>query len=281
MKRFLLMTILFALLLVGCSNQVSAPQSASYDCGQAYTLVSFNGHDFGKSKSSEIIDYLANLLREADLIVLQEVVSSIGGAQAVAHLDDALDRTGQAWDYMISDPTGGSATERFAFLWKTKHISLKRPSAHLVSDLSTTLLRSPYTGVFVIDGKELSVFSFHLAPTPKQPYQEVVSIGQQSHIFTFPNTILVGDFNLSATKMKGVFEQALGFRHHIDGLTSLKTRLGKEGRYLSSAYDQIYTRGGLTVCGTGIVDFVPEFPNLKAARKVSDHLPVYLHFLLH
>jgi endonuclease/exonuclease/phosphatase family metal-dependent hydrolase len=69
------------------------------------TLVSWNLKDFGKSKSDEEINFIANTLKNYDVVAIQEVVAGEGGAQAIARLADALNRKGSMWDYSISNPT--------------------------------------------------------------------------------------------------------------------------------------------------------------------------------
>ena len=66
------------------------------------------------------------MLRDYDLIAIQEVVAGYGGAQAVARLADELNRKGSKWDYVISDLTISSAykTERYAL--SGKHQLLKK-----------------------------------------------------------------------------------------------------------------------------------------------------------
>jgi deoxyribonuclease-1-like protein len=52
------------------------------------TLISWNLKDFGKSKSDEEINFIANTLKNYDIVAIQEVVAGEGGAQAVARLAD-------------------------------------------------------------------------------------------------------------------------------------------------------------------------------------------------
>jgi hypothetical protein len=90
--------------------------------------------NFGQSKSDKTIHYIANYLRDYDIIAVQEVVAGYGGVQAVARLSDELNRTGSKWDYIISDPTSSPyKTERYAFIWKTnklKQIGMARKKYH-------------------------------------------------------------------------------------------------------------------------------------------------------
>jgi hypothetical protein len=107
MKRILLVS-----LLLSCF--VFYPQTK---------LISWNIANFGQSKSDKTIHYIANYLRDYDIIAVQ-VVAGYGGVQAVARLSDELNRTGSKWDYIISDPTSSSPykTERYAFIWKTNKL---------------------------------------------------------------------------------------------------------------------------------------------------------------
>src|SRR6218665_2002392 len=90
-----------------------------YAQAQLKTL-SWNIENFGSSKTDFAILFIANTVKEYDVVALQEIVAGEGGAKAVARLADELNRKGSQWDYAISDPTSSSAykTERYAFLWK-------------------------------------------------------------------------------------------------------------------------------------------------------------------
>jgi endonuclease/exonuclease/phosphatase family metal-dependent hydrolase len=58
---------------------------ASHDC--PYLFVSWNLQDFGRSKSPEEIERIAEIIVAADVVALQEVVAGKGfGAQAIARL---------------------------------------------------------------------------------------------------------------------------------------------------------------------------------------------------
>src|SRR5438067_2011181 len=68
------------------------------------SICSWNLKDFGKSKSDNEIAFIANILKNYDVVAIQEVVAGDGGGQAVARLVNELDRKGSKWDYSISDP---------------------------------------------------------------------------------------------------------------------------------------------------------------------------------
>ena len=73
--------------------------------------MSWNIANFGKSRSDDQIAFMAGVLRNADIVAVQEVTAGKdAGVQAVAKLADALSRTGAKWDYIVSDPTAPAST---------------------------------------------------------------------------------------------------------------------------------------------------------------------------
>lgn len=57
-------------------------------------IVSWNIANLGKSKSVSEIQFMAQTLKDFDVVAIQEVVAGSGGAQAVAQLADELNRMG-------------------------------------------------------------------------------------------------------------------------------------------------------------------------------------------
>lgn len=90
-------------------------------------VISWNLKNFGKSKSQPALNFIANTVKDYDIIAVQEVVAGYGGAQTVAKLADLLNEKGSKWNYSISDPTSGSSykRERYAFIWKSNKVKLK------------------------------------------------------------------------------------------------------------------------------------------------------------
>ena len=84
--------------------------------------------DFGRTKSDTEIEFIANTIKDYDIVLIQEVVAKDpAGAQAVGRLGEALNRKGAKWEYRISDPTSGDNSykkERYAYLWKSANVTL-------------------------------------------------------------------------------------------------------------------------------------------------------------
>lgn len=254
--------------------------SKSRHSSDSFVLVSFNGCNFGKSKSVESLAFIANIFRNVDLIAIQEVSTSDFGARAVAQLADELNRRGSKWDYVVSNSThDGASKERYAYLWKTSQIDAMPRSVELLTSLEGDLEREPAKAVFTIKGKTLNFISFHLVPAGKHPINEVNKLISKRDVFPAGNVIVSGDFNLDHGKLSEVFEIGLNFEHQIEGKTSLKSKFDN-GNYYMKEYDNIFVRGDITIHRAGILDFVPSFSDLSAARQVSDHLPVFIEFSL-
>ncbi len=269
MTRFL--SILFILIL---NFTLSAQESIS--------LVSWNIRDFGKSKNSAELEQMAEIVRDADILAIQEVVAGYGGAQAVAKLSNILNRKGAQWDYAISDPTISTkyVTERYAFIWKTKKIKIKNRGA-LIKDLEKLVDREPFYLDFYVDGKKMTIINFHSRPHDKNPEGEIaaISVYLENNPSTHP-IILAGDFNVD--EKDHVFNDIkdLGYAATLTNQPTTLKHACDSHNYLNYPIDNIfYGRGVIKKQGYAI-DFVRVCENLEMARKLSDHLPVYLSFSL-
>ena len=159
-------------------------------------LLSWNIENLGKSKSNSEIAFMANTIKDFDIIAIQEVVAGYGGAQAVARLADELNRKGSNWDYVISDPTSSSAykTERYAFLWKKSKVKkIGRPwlekKYHLLID------REPYFCTFEYNNKQFTVVNYHAITKNRQPETEIKYFKFLPLEYPKLNLIFAGDWN--------------------------------------------------------------------------------------
>ena len=243
-------------------------------------LCSWNLENFGKSKSDSAIRFIAVTLKNFDLVAVVEVVAGNGGAQAVARLADALNRTGSKWDYTISDPTSGSPNkiERYAFLWKTAKIK-KMGKAWLDSTYKKEIEREPYFADFMSDGKEFTVATFHAVPKERNPETEIKYFKHIPSHYPKKNILFCGDFNCPESHSVFIPLKAISYQPVF---TKQKTSLKREcaqNECLASEYDNIfYNSTKVIFINSGALHFYKNFATLKEARKVSDHLPVYVEF---
>ena len=260
-------TILF---LFSCSSIVFAQVK----------ICSWNLQNLGKSKSDSEIKFMAATLKDFDVVALQEVVAGYGGPQAVARLADELNRTGAKWDYDMSDPTNSTpyATERYAFLWKTAKLK-KINKAVLEQNFVNDIDREPFLADFNYNGETFTLVSFHAIPKKKQPETEIKYFKFFPDLYPNKNLIFLGDFNVPQSHTVFNPLKKMNYKPVFQGQkTTMKMKcVGAE--CLASEYDNIfYNSGKAEVLDYGVVLIYKSFPDMKAVRRISDHIPVWAEF---
>ena len=245
-------------------------------------LLSWNLENFGKSNSEETISYIANTLRDYDIIAIQEVVAGYGGAQAVAKLADELNRKGAKWDYVISDPTSSSAykTERYAFIWKTSR--LKRiGSPWLEKKYHLEIEREPYFCTFQCENKQFTVATFHAITKNKQPETEIKYFKLLPAEYPGLNLIFAGDFNCPQSNTVFNPLKKMGYQSLlVNQKTSLKQECRKE-QCLASEFDNMYYNARkINTVNSGVISSYKTFNSLQEARMISDHTPIWVEYSL-
>ena len=239
-------------------------------------LLSWNIENLGSSKSSKDIIFIANTIKDYDVIAIQEVVAGDGGAQAVAKLADELNRKGSKWDYTISNPTSSSAykTERYAFLWKTGKVK-KIGDAWLEKKYHLEIDREPYYCTFDYNGKQLTIANFHAITKSKQPETEIKYFKFLPSQYPTLNLLFVGDFNCPQSHTVFNPLKKMGYKSvFINQKTSLKKEC-KDDVCLASEFDNIwYNTTKISIANSRALHFYSTFKILKEAREISDHIPI-------
>jgi len=239
-------------------------------------LVSWNIANMGGSKDAAEIAVMADVLAPAaDVVAIQEVITSEPGQDAVVRLATALRQRGGTWDWVISEPTSGRGSERYAFLWRTDRVRLDGP-CRLDDVLAPQVDREPFLCAFTTGGEPVLVASFHAVPSSKDPERENALLDGLDRRYDAADLVIVGDFNLparhsafDALRARG-FEDALG-----DALTTLKAVRTPAGEHRANPYDHVfYETDELAVRRAEVLDFAARYADLREARNVSDHLPV-------
>src|SRR5690606_35087604 len=245
------------------------------------SLVSWNIQDFGKTKNSEELNRMAELVRDADILAIQEVVAGYGGAMAVAKLSDILNRKGSKWDYVISDPTNSPkyATERYAFIWKTHRIKIKKVG-NLIAELDGPIDREPMAQDFYVDGKKFTLINYHSRPYNKDPESEISALSEYILKLLGSPLILAGDFNVEEKMPVFNTLKSPGFKAAISHTPTTLKRSCLANGYLNYPIDNIFYSSDINKVDSKAIDFVRICEKLGEARKLSDHLPVQLKFNL-
>ena len=257
----------------------------NFSAGQVLSIVSWNLKDFGQSRDDDEIKMIAEVIKNADVVAIQEVVAKHpGGAKAVARLTDQLNRMGAKWESRISHPTESSSPyirERYAYIWKTSKVSLTRGRPTLIKEISSKVEREPFLAQFKLkNGEVVTLVNYH-ACTHKKHFPEREEISYISNWLidqSFNNVIWLGDMNLVVDDI--AFESILssGYSSVLSGeKTSLKTKC-KNGNYLSRAEDNIiYKFSSLNFSGGRVLDFIDGDKCTDVSWKrvsLSDHLGV-------
>lgn len=248
--------------------------------GEALRVGSWNLYNFGKSKDDVEMAFIAGQVPDVDVLAIQEVSTLEHGEDAVMRLTRALAEDGKGtWAYVVSEPTSGRGSERYAFLWRPDRARLVG-QPWLEPSLAEPIDREPFLARFERLGQTVLIASFHAVPSGRSPHREISLLGRIPDRYPDEPVLIVGDFNLAPTHSA---YDALVKRNLLpalaDQLTTIKQRRDDEGNRLANPYDNIlYDARRLRPLAAGAVDFTEVFPTLRDARALSDHLPVYFAF---
>ena len=251
---------------------------------QPLTLISWNIQDFGQTKTDETILKIAQLVKHADIVVIQEVVAKHpGGAQAVGRLQQALDRTGARWDFRISDPTFHESPykrERYAVLWKPSKLDLVGRH-RLWSEKNTIFVREPHLIQFRIKstGQTFYVVNYHSRVHTEKPEEEIIHFVDLPLVLGSDRFILAGDFNAPESHPVFDYIYKMGFKAALHNTGTTLKKACNNGIYTNHAIDNIfYPVKHVQLMQARLIDFVGDCEHLQAARQISDHLGVEIQF---
>lgn len=174
-------------------------------------IASWNIKEFGHTaqRLCEAYFYIAEILSRFDLIVIQEVKSTLKDLYIVMRI------LGKDWNYIINDITEGTAgnSERSAYIFNTKRVEFAGLAGEIVlwDELTQNvdikqLKRTPYMTGFKAGWKTFSIISMHLHPGDadddieyRRKEVELLLNAIKEKIkkghFWNKNIILAGDFN--------------------------------------------------------------------------------------
>ena len=246
-------------------------------------IVTWNIRDMGRTKSTEEIDQMAQILRGYDVIAVQEVVAKDpAGARAIAKLTDALDRTGADYDYRVSDPTRSSSPhirERYAYIWRTSTVKLvTRPT--LLSAFAKTVEREPYLIEFSWRGKPFRVVNFHARPHDQQPEQELAKFRSLLRDYADQPLFFLGDLNVVSHHTVFAPWVKRGYQLAMTGEpTTIRRKSPEDGTswYAHEGDNIVYPGQRVELLERGLLDVVAYLGHdLDAVYALSDHAPVYV-----
>lgn len=253
----------------------SAQAHEQPSCDNTFKVTSWNIQDLGVTKNEHELKVMANLVEDSDIVAIQEVVAGEGGPKAVSRLLEVLKNRDSNWKVITSDKTSGEGVERYSFFWKSNNAYLvDNPENGLNNELADSINREPFIQGFSVGGHSFAVVNFHAVPTNKKPSTEIIQLKNLDLVELDYPVIIVGDFNLGFSHKAFDGLRNAGLISHIRGKTAMKLKR-KNGEHLTHPYDNIFTEK-LNVCDSGIEDFSKSYETLKQARRISDHLPIWV-----
>ncbi|MCT4662812.1 MAG: lamin tail domain-containing protein [Tissierellales bacterium] len=240
------------------------------------TIASFNALHLGWNNNKDIKS-MAEVIKDFDIVGLEEVMNKEGVEQLVKSLNDM--NAEKNWSYHISDLKVGRGTykEYYAYVF-TDEVKLLS-AVGFYPDKQDIFEREPYGATFKVNEFDFTLVLFH-GIYGKSKSQRVNEVSNLDLVYTYfqeldtmENDILIaGDFNLPADNLAFDLEYIDGIKNAID--SDIKTTIGTKG--LASAYDNIfYSKYTDEVKGSGVVNFTRN--NHSIVRKtISDHIPVYI-----
>ncbi|MEO0329191.1 MAG: endonuclease/exonuclease/phosphatase family protein [Pseudomonadota bacterium] len=217
-------------------------------------IASWNIKEFGhtKQRRPEAYLYIAEIISNFDLVVIQEVKSTLKDLYLLKRL------LGNDWEYLVSDITSGKDgnSERSAYVYNTKRVKLSGIAGELVlwdeitedSEIKQ-LKRTPYLTGFRAGWKDFAMLSVHLEPDKDKKSvafrQEEVrlllaALKRKIKEQWTSRLIIAGDFNFYKSKDGPTVEMFnnAGFRE-IDSLKNLDTNASG-----SEVFDRMFVNRG-------------------------------------
>ncbi len=103
--------------------------------GETIRVASFNIQVFGTSKSSKphVMERLAIIVREFDIVAIQEIRSTDNGI--IPRFVDLINSAGRRYDYVVGPRLGRSnSKEQYAFIFDTQSVEIDRRELYTVDD---------------------------------------------------------------------------------------------------------------------------------------------------
>lgn len=272
----------------GTTFPVSAagPEVPAFQPGETIKIASFNIQVFGQSKLSKpkVMEILARLVREFDVIAIQEIRSL--DQDVMPRFIELINAAGRNYDFVIGPRIGDtSSKEQYAYVFDRQTIEVDRTFLYTVNDPDNLLHREPLVGWFRARGPSVDeAFTFTLINVHTDPDIVATEMSVMDDVYRVvrddgrneDDVIILGDFNADSEHL-GELGQVPGMTWAIAGIPTNVRR--------TEQYDNIIFHRDATkefVGRSGVVDFMRDYNlSTEEALEVSDHLPVWAEFSIY
>lgn len=258
--------------------------TATAQTSDTIKIATFNIQIFGKTKASkpDILSQLAEIVREFDLVAVQEIKDKSGSTPP--KFLSAINSAAAQYDDVVSERTGeqqddASSREQYGYFFNTTTVQKMDDGVLYDDSLSDHFQREPFVARFKVKNGNFTfvLITIHTKPTRALKEIRALEFVVEWARGRYPDEddfLVLGDFNADCTYASADELDTLGLSgdqfiwivpHSADTTVSPGT---------DCAYDRIVTTWGTDEDFTGNWGI----HNVFADKKVSDHWPVWAEF---
>lgn len=286
MKQKYLITVLISafFLLFGCQAVEKKTAAVSNEHQAQYIkIASFNIQIFGQSKINkpEVMDVISRIIREFDLVAIQEVRSTEDNV--IPALLGYVNKQGYKYDYLISKRLGRSSSkEQYAIVYNTKTVSSMPNASYVVDDADDVFEREPFVAYFKSGNFDFKIVDNHIKPEDVSTELNQLS-GVVNKIYNSSSekdVIAVGDMNADGSyfdenNLARVFPSEAQLIGNNEDTTAANSDNTYDRMMIPPAASEAEYAGK---AGVFRWDILYGITDKSFVKKVSDHYPVYALF---
>ena len=247
------------------------------------SIATFNlgSYDSQKARKPQVVDVVARIAREFDILAVQEVRSNAD--DLLPKLVGLINQTGKVYDFAIGPRVGPKDKKsQYAFIFDTKTVELDRSELYTIDDRHNLMSYDPFVGWFRTRGSNPeSAFTFTLVNVQIDP----VALAQEINVLDDilfavrddgrgeDDVILLGDFQTAPGQFGDIDRISnVGF-----SVINVPTNVESTATLDNLIFHKPAT--GEFSGHAGVFDFLRKYNlDLETALEISDHLPVWAQF---
>ena len=248
-------------------------------------VAAFNIQIFGRTKreKTEVMDVLAQIVREFDVVLVQEIRDS-SETTAPIFLEAINGLEGSDYAFIRSERLGRTTSkEAYAYFYNTETVEYLSESAFVFDDVDDVFEREPYVASFVSGEFDFTLIGIHTKPD--DAYNE---IGNLTVVFDLVmgmgderDIMALGDFNADGSYFdEESMDNPLMASEYVWVVGNDIDTMTKTGWTYDRLVMTDYTFSGEYIVDSTDVYYFDQIYGLNQSftEDVSDHFPIYAEF---
>jgi len=264
------------------SNQIQPARTAKSSELPTIRIASFSLEAFGeaKLKKAAVIETIARMIRQFDVIALQHIQSK--QQSVVPELLDKVNQGDRRYDYCIGPRVGSASNQQqYAFLFDTDRIETDRLQLYTIDDPQALIEFDPLVAWFRCKAvPTANAFTFSLINLRLDPLSNAKELKLLTDLIrsvrqdgrSEDDIILIGNFGYSDSEMSSL--QNIGMIFALEGVPTTVTGDAMLDNIVfpSRATDEFSGRAG-------VIDFLRQLNlSIDQAFQISTHMPIWAEF---